>query len=81
MNWLDREEWETDEGMYTTTSMERLLRATEGLGTPQECPRCHSNSTLFFGDPDGEHHCAACQILKEAGLLDEEYPQGTTDDF
>ena len=74
MDWLKQEDFETDEGMYTTTPMERLLRATKGLGTPEECPRCHGQSTLFFGDPDGEHWCAACQILKEVDLLDETYP-------
>lgn len=62
-------DFETDEGLATTTPMESLLKRTHNLGMGTECPECGNVwKGVFFGDPDGDHRCAPCQILKDAGL-------------
>ena len=59
---------ETDKGMSFTTNMESLIRAANLPGAGQTCPRCSNHGTLFFGDPDGDHWCAACQIAADFDL-------------
>jgi len=38
------------------------------MGEGMECPRCHRQCKLFYGDPDGEHWCALCEAEDVFGL-------------
>lgn len=64
-------EYETDQGMYSALTMELLVRHAAALAKAsagQTCPKCQGWEVLFFGDPDGNHWCAACQIVSDFEL-------------
>lgn len=65
MKLTDRIEYETDQGMYTTTRLERMLRDIPNSAEGGNCSYCGRHAQLFFGDPDGDNWCYVCQLLSE----------------
>jgi uncharacterized Zn finger protein (UPF0148 family) len=72
---LDGYDVETDQGMAHVVPFERLLSDAAtlvALENWQSCPECGRQCPLFYGDPDGEHRCAFCQLEHELGITDGE---------
>lgn len=67
---------ETDQGMDWVRPLDAIIE-TAKLAEGDTCPICNRHSKLFFGDPEGEFWCLACQIEKELGL---ERKEKTNDD-
>ena len=65
---FERYDRETEDGRLVTSQMDSLVaqhQVLAGTGAGAVCPRCKSWGVMFFGDPDGEHWCLACQILSD----------------
>lgn len=60
---------ETEQGLTSRRPMEAMINIAV-LASGETCPRCGHLGKLFFGDPDGEHWCAACQVEKDFGLTE-----------
>ena len=76
MSFFRGHEVETDEGLAYVYPGESLLRmASQIPGAGQDCPVCGQHCALFYGDPDGEHWCAFCQIKRELDAMPAPEPQ------
>ena len=63
-----RYEIETDEGLRSTSKMDRLIeedKTFKRMGVKNVCPHCQRECAMFLGDVDGDHWCLMCQILAD----------------
>lgn len=59
---------ETEAGLGWTDPLQGIAAVAAALSDGDACPRCGIRCSLFYGDPDGEYWCAACQFAAELGL-------------
>jgi len=65
---FSRYDVETNDGLFSTSRMDQLASMEKdyrNMGVENICPHCSKPCAMFFGDPDGDHWCLACQILAD----------------
>lgn len=71
MKYTDGYDIVVEEGLLHVRPMDVLLQQAVSLVPKerwQECPKCGLKCPLMFGDPNGEHWCAHCQIKEELNI-------------
>lgn len=69
MRYSDSYDAETEDGPARIRPMDVLLgsalAASPNRSRWQTCPVCSRPAPLFFGDPDEDHWCVTCQVVRE----------------
>lgn len=71
MGLFDVYEVETEDGPALRRPVNSLLDVA-ALATGMVCPKCGAHAKLFIGDPNGEHWCIACEVIRNFGEVESE---------